>query len=100
GRKPVEIALGSSFHLYHVLNDAQDVMAKDHRPPMGSLEVAIDELGKIHHDPGQMFLQFAVRYAEVVGDLLLYEKPHQAGRYALQQRGGNSFPAYRSAPAS
>lgn len=60
GRKPVEVALGASLHLYQVLNDAQDVMAKDHRLPMGTLEVAINELGKIHYDAGQLLFQFAV----------------------------------------
>ena len=31
-------------------------MAKDHRLPMGGLEVSINEFGDPHDGPGQMFL--------------------------------------------
>jgi len=43
---------GLRLHLYYVFDEAQDVMAKDHRLPMGILEVTINELGELHHDPG------------------------------------------------
>src|ERR1700722_19343163 len=84
GREPEKVAPVPSLDLNQVFNDAQDVMAKDHRLPIRSCEIAIDKFGEPHDDPRQMLVQLTISDAQIVSDLFVDKKPHQAYRDAFQ----------------